>query len=430
MTSNNSDQKIERIVRTVLDHLELPVPVTLWNGQVLGGEADFDADTTMHVHISSPQAVRTIARRPSIDSFVELWSSAQIDIKNGTVFDIAKIEKRSHLKAKIKTLPKWALAKDLPSLFFGKSTIKDESNLSGENPYVSGSSQSAIEHHYDVSNAFYQLFLDEAMVYTCAYFKDWNNTIDQAQFDKLDHVCKKLRLKPGDRLLDIGCGWGAMLIHAVKHYGVIGHGVSLSTAQTELARERIEAEGLSDKITIEIKSYTDLDMSFDKISSIGMFEAVGIKNYDTYFSAINRLLVPGGTYLHHAITRRNKKGKGFRKKSTEHKALVKYIFPGGELDHIGMSLANLEAYGFEVHDVENLREHYGKTCRMWAERLHARFEEAVAEVGEPRARLWYFYMAGCAIAFERGTVQINQTVATRRQRGLSIIPQTRDDLYQ
>lgn len=268
------------------------------------------------------------------------------------------------------------------------------------------------------------------MVYTCAYFTDWDNTLDRAQFDKLDHVCKKLRLQPGDRLLDIGCGWGAMLIHAVKHYGVTGVGVSLSTEQTKLARERIAAEGLPDQITIEIKSYTDLDDSFDKIASIGMFEAVGQANYGTYFSAINRLLKPGGIYLHHAITRRNKKGKRFRRKSAEHKALVKYIFPGGELDHIGMTLANLEAYGMEVHDVENLREHYGRTCRLWAERLWARFDEAKAEVSEPRARLWYFYLAGCAIAFERGTVQINQTVATKRKRGLSVLPQTRQDLYQ
>lgn len=429
MAQYTSDQKTERFVQTIVEHLELPVPIMLWNAKVLGGDENFDASKSMHVHLASPNLVRSIARRPSLDTFIELWSSSQIDIKNGTVFDIAAIEKSSGLKAKIKTLPKLALAKDLPSVLFGKSVDQNTEKLSDDNPYVGGSNQSAIEHHYDVSNAFYQLFLDEAMVYTCAYFKDWENTLDQAQFDKLDHICKKLRLKEGDHLLDIGCGWGAMLIHAAKHYGVTGHGVSLSVAQTELARERIEAEGLSDKITIEIKSYTELNMQFDKISSIGMFEHVGIANYETYFSTINRLLKPGGIYLHHAITRKNKKGKAFRKKNAENKAMVKYIFPGGELDHIGMSLSNLEAHGFEVHDVENLREHYARTCRHWAERLWARFDEAIEEVGEPRARLWYFYLAGCSVAFQRGTMQINQTVATRRQRGLSVIPQTREDLY-
>lgn len=430
MPKITADARIERLVRTIITHLELPVPVRLWNATVLGDTTDFSADTTMHVALASPDAVRALARKPTINTLVELWSSKQLDIVNGTVFDIAAIDKRTGLKAKIKTLPKCAIAKDLPALWFSKSDHPIDTGLAGKNAYVSGSSQEAIEHHYDVSNAFYQLFLDEAMVYTCAYFTDWTNSLDQAQFDKLDHVCKKLRLQPGDRLLDIGCGWGAMLIHAAKHYGVTGVGVSLSTEQTMLARERIAAAGLSDKITIEIKSYTEIDDSFDKISSIGMFEAVGIANYETYFSAINRLLKPGGIYLHHAITRRNKKGKRFRRKSAEHKALVKYIFPGGELDHIGMTLANLEAHGMEVHDVENLREHYGRTCRLWAQRLWARFDEAVAEVGEARARLWYFYMAGCAIAFERGTVQINQTVATKRKRGLSVLPQTRADLYR
>ena len=189
-------------------------------------------------------------------------------------------------------------------------------------------------------------------------------------------------MKPGDSLLDIGCGWGALLIYAAKRYRVTGAGVSLSKAQTALARERIAAEGLDDKITIHIKSYEHMNGQFDKIASIGMFEHVGAANYDTYFSSIQRLLKPGGLYLHHAITRRNKgSSKAFRRKRPEQMALAKYIFPGGELDHLAMSIGNLELYGFEVHDVENLREHYGRTCRLWAERLHLNFETAIKEAG-------------------------------------------------
>jgi cyclopropane fatty-acyl-phospholipid synthase-like methyltransferase len=289
----------------------------------------------------------------------------------------------------------------------------------------------AVRRHYDLGNEFFRLWLDERMVYTCAYFTDFSNSLDQAQTDKLEHICRKLRLKPGETLLDIGCGWGAMLIYAAKHYGVIGHGVSLSEEQTRLARERIRAEGLEDRITIDVKSYVELDGSYDKISSIGMFEAVGLANHPLYFSTIHRLLKPDGIYLHHAITKRMK--HGFRRrmrKSPEYKALIKYIFPGGEVDSIGMTAGSLETHGFYVHDVENLREHYARTCKLWSERLRARFDKAIAEVGEPKARLWLLYLTGCSIGFERGTAQVFQTVATKRKRGPSVLPPTRADLYR
>lgn len=324
----------------------------------------------------------------------------------------------------------WRVLKDLPALFFA---AKPEARIvaDGNSPFVSGSDKEAITHHYDVSNEFYKLFLDERMVYTCGYFTDWANNIDQAQKDKLELICRKLRLKPGDRLLDIGCGWGALLIYAVQNFGVIGTGVSLSEAQSSFARERIKVAGLEDKITILVKSYTELDDQFDKISSVGMFEHVGIENYEEYFTAINRLLSPGGLYMHHAITRRMKRNKkAFNRKSAEHLALVKYIFPGGELDHLGMTVENLERHGFEIHDVENLREHYGQTCRLWCERLYVNFNKAVEEVGSPKVRLWILYLAGCALAFERGTVQINQTLASKRKRGISAVPQTRADVYK
>lgn len=419
-----AQESAARIIRTVLHMLEPQFAVELWNGERIG---DMDGPV---LAINDPMAVRRLALKPNIGSIVELWISGQIDVKNGTLFDLVERGPKGKFKQKLKTLPKWQLLKDVPALLLGGRGT-DASGVDGQKPFVSGSDKAAITHHYDVSNEFYQLFLDERMVYTCAYFTDWANSLDQAQEAKLDLICRKLRLTPGEKLLDIGCGWGAMLIHAAKHYGITGTGVSLSEAQTALARERIKAEGLEDKITIHVKSYEHLDEEFDKISSIGMFEHVGIANYDTYFSSVHRLLRPGGLYLHHAITRRMKRNKKtFGRKSAEHLALVKYIFPGGELDHLGMTIENLEGYGFEVHDVENLREHYGRTCRLWADRLHARFDEAIAEVGAPKARLWLLYLTGCALAFERGTVQINQTLASKRKRGISAVPQTRADLYR
>lgn len=419
------NERARRIVTTIVDVLEPRFAVELWDGTRLGPAAG------PALVMADPRAVRRMIVKPSLDTVVELWSSGAVDVKDGTLFDIAELKPEGRFKERLKRLPKWRLAAELPGLIAARGSNGNTTGLAGRNPFVSGSDKEAITHHYDVSNRFYQLFLDERMVYTCAYFTDLTNSIDQAQKDKLDHICRKLRLKPGDRLLDIGCGWGALLIHAAKHYGAIGTGVSLSEAQTALARERIRAAGLEDRITIEVRSYETMEGQFDKIASIGMFEAVGIANYDTYFATVARLLKPGGIYLHHAITRRMKRSKrAFRRKSREHLALVKYIFPGGELDHIGMTLENLEGHGFEVHDVENLREHYGQTCRLWAERLAARMDEAVAEVGRPRARLWLLYLTGCALAFERGTVQINQTVATKRMRGPSGLPLTRDDLYR
>ena len=174
---------------------------------------------------------------------------------------------------------------------------------SGSGAAASGSSKEAIQFHYDVSNDFYRLFLDSRMLYSCAYFDGWHDDIDKAQADKLDMICRKLRLKPGERFLDIGCGWGALLIHAAENYGVSGEGVTLSQAQYDLARERVAAKGLSDRITIALKPFQELDGTFDKIASIGMFEHVGWDNHDTYFKAVRKLLKPNGLYLHHAITR-------------------------------------------------------------------------------------------------------------------------------
>lgn len=419
----DATDKAARIVRTVVETLKPGFAVKLWTGERIG-----PADGPV-LAINDQDIVWHLARRPNFSTLLEMWISKTIDVEDGSLFDLYALPSQGKLR--LKALPKLAILRDLPAVLFSRKQMTRRADLAGRNPFVSGSNKQAIEHHYDISNAFYGLFLDERMVYTCAYFTDFANGIDQAQQDKLDHICRKLRLKPGDRLLDIGCGWGAMLIHAAKHYGAIGHGVSLSEEQTRLARERIRAEGLDDRITIDIKSYTELSGSYDKISSIGMFEAVGLANHGTYFSTIHRLLKPGGIYLHHAITRR---GKGSPKKTlrkgAEYKALIKYIFPGGEVDTIGMTLGNLEAHGFLVHDVENLREHYARTCRLWAERLHARFDEAIAEVGEAKARLWLLYLTGCSITFERASAQIFQTVVTKRVRGSSGLPPTRADLYR
>ncbi len=420
----DTGERAVRIVRTVVEALQPAFAVRLWTGERIGPA------TGPTLVLNDRDIVWRALRRPNLSTLIEMWVSKAIDIEDGTLFDIFERRSGGKLRAKLRALPKLQLMRDLPAVFIsGKPRGADD--LAGRNPFASGSNAEAIRHHYDISNEFYQLFLDQRLVYSCGYFTDFANGIDQAQTDKLEHICRKLRLKPGERLLDIGCGWGAMLIYAAKHYGVTGHGVSLSEQQTALARQRIRAEGLEDRITIEIKSYADLDGSFDKICSIGMFEHLGIANHAAYFSAVRRLLKPDGIYLHHAITRRAKgTARKTLRKGAEYKALIKYIFPGAEVDTIGMTLGSLEMHNFLAYDVENLREHYARTCRLWAERLQGRFAEAVAEVGEARARLWLLYLTGCSISFHSGSMQIFQTVAVKRSRGPSGLPPTRADLYR
>jgi cyclopropane-fatty-acyl-phospholipid synthase len=287
-----------------------------------------------------------------------------------------------------------------------------------------------IQFHYDVSNDFYRLFLDPEMQYSCAYYTDWNNSLEQAQRDKLDMICRKLRLKPGERFLDIGCGWGGLVCHAAEHYGVIAHGVTLSPAQIEAARERIASRGLQDKVTVEIRDYADLDGRYDKIASIGMYEHIGLANIPKYMRVVRGLLAKDGLFLNHAISRKAKQHDRRFSARAEQRALQRYIFPGGELDDIGHTLRAMEQQGFEVQDVEAWRGHYARTTKLWCERLSARREEAIAFVGEETYRIWVAYLAGCSLAFSRGTARIFQTLVSRSAKGTAPLPPTRADLYR
>jgi cyclopropane-fatty-acyl-phospholipid synthase len=291
--------------------------------------------------------------------------------------------------------------------------------------------RSNIAHHYDVSNAFYRMWLDARMVYSCAYFRTADDTLDAAQAQKLDHICRKLRLAEGERFLDIGCGWGALVFWAAENYGVQATGITLSRNQYDHVRSEIAARGLADRVRVELLDYADLPdvEAFDKVASVGMFEHVGPRNYDRYFGKIRRILVPGGFVLNHGITHNSLGQRGLGSGIGEF--VEEYVFPGGELAHVSRVIEGLAAQGLEVIDGEALREHYAKTLWHWVDRLEARADDARAEVGEERFRVWRIYMAGSAHAFDRGWMSLWQLLAGKPLAdGRLPHPLTREYMYE
>ncbi|MGW4753504.1 class I SAM-dependent methyltransferase [Streptomyces chartreusis] len=269
----------------------------------------------------------------------------------------------------------------------------------------------AISHHYDVGNDFYEIVLGPSMVYSCAYWPAPDSTLETAQRDKLDLVCRKLGLKPGMRLLDVGCGWGSMAMHAAREYGASVVGITLSQEQAAYARKRVADEGLTDRVEIRVQDYRDVgDGPYDAISSIGMAEHVGAERYLEYADVLHRLLKPGGRLLNHQIARRPQRDES----SYEVDDFIDaYVFPDGELQPVGVTVAQLERAGFEVRDVESIREHYALTLRRWVANLEADWARAVRLTGFGRARVWRLYMAASALAFERNRIGVNQVLAVR-----------------
>jgi len=414
-------------------HLDIAATVKLWDGSQIPLGAAATAKGVA-ISIASPGVIASLLRRPTLDRLIRHYAHGQIGFEGGTLIDLGSQLSDGGTRKRLKRVNKAKLLKSLVPFLFAPADKPGRSRDFAGDEIGEGRAKAQnrdfIQFHYDVGNDFYRLFLDPEMQYSCAYFTDWDNTLEQAQQDKLDMICRKLRLQPGERFLDIGCGWGGLLCHAAEHYGVRGHGITLSEAQLALARERIAAKGLMDLVTVEIRDYADLSGTFDKIASIGMYEHIGVANVPRYLTTVRRLLGSEGLFLNHAISRRAKKTSSRFYKRPEQRALLKYIFPGGELDDIGHTVQAMEQHGFEVHDVEAWRQHYAITTRHWCERLTARREEAVPLVGEETYRIWVAYLAGCSLAFSRGTARIYQTLVSKSAKGKSPLPPTRADLYQ
>jgi cyclopropane-fatty-acyl-phospholipid synthase len=426
-------ETLKRLFEHLRERLGLDIGFVFWDGSTAPAGLPGDA---LAVQIADEGAIAALIRSPRAETLAHLWVAKRIDLRNGTLFDVAGLRKTRRTREFRKTLDKGlALRALLPFLFVsrGGPWPLDRHPADARNTGDPEENRKNISYHYDVSNAFYALWLDKEMVYTSAYCTDWSNDIDQMQQDKLEMICRKLRLKPGERLLDVGCGWGAVSIYAAAHYGVNAYAVTLSEQQVAYGQEKVRRLGLQDRVTIELKDYSLIEGEgiFDKVASIGIQEHIGVDNYPKYYETVKRLMKPDGLFLHHAITWPGKqKHKNFYSRRAEGKLFNKYIFPGGDLDYIGNTVTMMERHGFEVHDVENWREHYQRTCRHWHDRLLRNYDAAVAEVGETKTRLWLLYLAVSSLMFERNTFNLHQTVASKRRRGPSGLPPTRADLYR
>ncbi|MET4577634.1 cyclopropane-fatty-acyl-phospholipid synthase [Ottowia thiooxydans] len=287
--------------------------------------------------------------------------------------------------------------------------------------------KAAIQYHYDVSNEFYAQWLDPAMVYSCAYFETGTETLEQAQQKKIDHILTKLRIEPGHKLLDIGCGWGALVLRAAEKFGATCVGITLSENQHELATERVRAAGLQNQIEIRLQDYRDVSGPFDRITSVGMFEHVGLKNLPGYFRIIHDLLTPGGWALNHGITSTDPQNG-----ETSHgggRFIDRYVFPQGELPHIGTVLTTMQQGGLEAIDAENLRRHYARTLEFWSKSFEAGGAHLKSLVDEKHWRIWRMYLVGSQWAFEHDEVSLFQVLCRRRGQSAGSIPLSRRWMY-
>lgn len=390
-----------RLVSHLLAHLQaradIPLRLVLWNGW----QHDFSPQPRVTVRIPKPGGLRFFMP-PSLDNLAEGYINGHFDVL-GAIQDVVHVA--SELAQT--TLPtQGRFPRILRSVNHNRA--KDAS---------------AIAHHYDVSNDFYRLWLDENMVYSCAYFPSQQEGLVDAQNAKLDHILKKIMLQPGDRLLDIGCGWGALVMRAAQHYGAKAVGVTLSRKQYAYACERVARAGLTTQVEIRLQDYRDIedrDGLFDKITSVGMFEHVGLKHLPAYFRKIHTLLKDGGLLLNHGITSTDP-GSGASPLGAA-KFIDKYVFPDGELPHISLALKDMQVAGLEMLDVECLRRHYARTLELWAQNYESQTARIRDLVDEPTFRIWRIYLTGCAYAFVQNWISLYQVLACKAGPTASLNP--------
>lgn len=405
------------IVSSVLAEYRGPVAVRLWDERLAFGRQDAPCTVVFR----DPGVLRELVLRPDLlrITAAHLAGAVEIDGDMEALFDLFAYLTRIQFPMAVR-LQLIGRAWQLPILSYKGSEREARMNRSR-----CDNSSAAVKHHYDVGNDFYTLWLDPEYVYSCAYYRDSGQTLAEAQRDKLDYICRKLRLASGQRLLDIGCGWGALALWAARYYGVQVHAITLSAQQHQLASERVRKEGLGYLIRIELQDYRELvgNSLYDRIVSVGMFEHVGVRNYPRYFGTVQRLLKPSGLFLNHGIT----SVTGWQRTPLT-QFMNHYIFPDGELARISDVVDAMERTGFELLDLENLRPHYALTLRHWVQALEGNREAAIKASNEATYRLWRLYMAGSAHYFQEGSIGVYQILAGR-SKCPTPVPLRRDDLY-
>ena len=424
-TTNPADTTAVKLKSLLENLLQTPMPVRLraWDDSEAGPS---DAPVLVIRH---KRALRRLMWQPNELGLARAYVSGEIDVEGDLYDALSRLAALLWRSPDIKDLPLRAVAGEALRL----GIIGTQPKPPPEEMAVSGSRHSrrrdrqAISHHYDVGNDFYQIVLGESMVYSCAY---WTSDapgygLADAQRDKLDLICRKLELRPGMRLLDVGCGWGSLAMHAAKEYGVRVLGITLSGEQADFARKQIAEAGLTDLVEIRVQDYRDLDDGpFDAISSVGMAEHVGTGPYGEYAAILYSQLKPGGRLLNHQIAQLHSVPKMPAQKRS---FIDAYVFPDGELAPVGTTVTLLEQAGFEVRDVHALREHYGRTLRAWVSNLESDWTTAVSLTSPGRARVWRLYMAASALGFEQSKIGVNQVLAVKDHRdGASDMPPTRN----
>ena len=425
VTTEEAIQTNLRVLSALFGAGSKQVGVRLWNDILWPDEEP----RPVTLALKHPGALRAMFLPGTEVGLAEAYLYDDVDIEGEMeqVFDLAEslVERAGDWRTRLR------VARDLlrlPKEGTPRTARRGRARLRGQRHSIERD-RAAIRYHYDVSNDFYSLWLDERMVYSCAYFCSDDDTLEVAQAHKLDYICRKLRLQPGQRLLDIGCGWGGLALWAAEHYGVDATGITLSERQAELANRRIAEAGLADRCRVELRDYREVpgEACYDALVSVGMFEHVGEALLTTYFSRARALLRPGGPFLNHGIAVRaglpRPRGRGTTLNET-------YVFPDGELVPINATLRAAEEAGFEVRDVESLREHYARTLHHWVRRLEAHRDEALQCVDEVTYRVWRLFMAGSAHGFNSGRLNVYQSLLLKPDpSGPSGLPLTREDWY-